>query len=101
MNRQEQYERKIGRMRKHFGESDGRCKNCSHFKTYQVGNKTVFKCEVYGVTHSTASDWRKSYPACGMFNKEWNGIEMMRIFNATKEQKEDVQIDGQISLFGE
>lgn len=101
MNKQEAFKWKIGRMQKHFGKEDGRCKDCKHFRTYIISNRYVHKCEVYGLSQSTATDWRKSYPACGMFNNDsWNGVEMRKIFNATRKQREDERIEGQISLFG-
>lgn len=100
MNKQEAFKWKIGRMQKRFGKVNDRCKNCSHFVIWSGYAKNYFKCEVYGTSNSTATDWRKSYPACGMFNDDsWNGVEMIKVFNATKKEQEEIQVDGQISLF--
>lgn len=96
---EKQRNRKIGRMQAEFGKiSDKKCKECSHFKIYDVHGKRIFKCEVYGTTNSEASDWRASYEACGMFNDDkWTGIEMMK--KLSERPKAVEQIEGQLSLF--
>lgn len=38
------------------------------------------KCTVYGATHSEASDWRKKYEACGLYNKPWSGKEWLLFY---------------------
>ena len=93
--------RKIEAMHARFGVlSDKRCEDCSNLIKGYCGNTFVRKCTVYGATHSEASDWRKKYVACGMFNKEWNGgkiIEACKSENA-KNVNEIFPIDGQISM---
>ncbi len=57
------------------------------------------KCTVYGATHSEASDWRKKYVACGMYDKEWNGVEIIRTIRHSGMPKLPEQpIDGQMDL---
>lgn len=58
--------RKIDAMHHLFGEIEGkRCADCEHLckKTY---NKTYYKCECYGESNSEATDWAKSWTACGL-----------------------------------
>ena len=31
-------------------------------------DKRYYKCEIYGISHGEATDWRRSYTACGMYN---------------------------------
>lgn len=61
--------RKIDAMHRLFGEMpDKRCAYCKHFISGEYHDRRLFKCELYGLTHSEATDWRKSYTACGMYN---------------------------------
>ena len=87
--------RKIERMWFFFGKKDGRkCKDCCHFK----GEKGSYKkCELYSKSHSEASDWLMSYDACGLFNKDYNGIPVIKL--TIKEPKVEEQIEGQMSIF--
>ena len=94
-------ERKSGRMIAYFGSGEGTCADCENLAEHRY-SKRYYKCAVYGETSSEASDWRKSYPACAMKNKEWNGNNMMTVFNRKRETaKEDIQIEGQVSIFDE
>ena len=86
-----------------FGKTDGKCKNCEHYKYWgknQVCASALRKCEVYGITASEASDWKSGYEACGLFpNKEnpYNRDIMELRIGGKKKQEE--QIDGQMTLF--
>ena len=62
--------KKIEAMHKQFGALEGKkCGDCSNLTERQYDHK-YFKCAVYGMSHSTSSDWAKRWTACGMFNKE-------------------------------
>ena len=62
-------ERKIFAMHKRFGTCGVfRCKDCDHLIGGKYHDKQLYKCELYGLTHSEATDWRLSYQACGMYN---------------------------------
>ena len=79
-----------------------RCEDCSNLIKGRYHNMFLRKCMVYGATHSEASDWRKKYVACGLFNKEWTGgkiIDVCKSENA-KKTNELFPIDGQISIEG-
>ena len=91
--------RKIDLMHREFGVCPGKkCQYCDNLIVQQA-NRRYYKCEVYGITDSEASDWRLSYDACGMYNKVYNGnpvIRMVRGYPAPPEP-----LDGQESLFKE
>lgn len=57
------------------------------------------KCTVYGATHSAATDWRKKYEACGLFNQPYNGAAVIDILKCSSKKVEDLQpIDGQMVM---
>lgn len=91
--------RKIDAMHQAFGVGHDLCKDCSHFQIHMACSRKVFKCDVYGETSSEASDWRKSYKACGLFNKPWDGISIIEYLKHSPKKKNDLQIDGQLSLW--
>ena len=93
--------RKIDAMHRRFGVlEDKRCEDCSNLIKGYCGNTFVRKCTVYGATHSEASDWRKKYIACGLFNKEWKGYPIIRALKYSGMSKADIpEIDGQLGFF--
>lgn len=58
------------------GEPGKICKTCKHFVGYRR-NKTFYKCELFGVTHGEATDWRGKYPACGKYEEDTNGTDQI------------------------
>ena len=62
-------ERRIAAMHKRFGTNTALyCKDCSHLIIGMWHDRHYYKCEIYGMSHSEASDWRRSWMACGMYN---------------------------------
>lgn len=93
--------RKIDLMHKEFGKvPDRKCKDCPHLVSY-TANRKWYKCEVYGESSSEATDWRLKWNACGMIDvAEYKGIPMIKQVRLLNwKPKEDIQIDGQVSLF--
>ena len=84
---------KIDLMHHVFGYGNGKCENCQYFRQ----NGRIFKCAVYGETHSEASDWRKGYIACGCQYMEYSGKPIMSLVMPGT-QKEEL-IKGQLTLF--
>ena len=81
-----------------FGRTAGKtCRDCENCGLHEVGNRTVYKCEVYGVTWSAATDWAIGKEACGMFDKQWDGKPIVRLRMAKNDCR--VVLDGQVSLF--
>lgn len=90
--------RKNELMRFKFGTEFGhQCKECKNLCFYEA-NRKYFKCSVYGNTNSEASDWKLSYEACGMFNKDYDGLPVIKLVSTSK--KEMPQIKGQIEMEG-
>lgn len=94
--------RKIQLMHKMFGrKNEEHCKDCKNFGRALVGDKKlVRKCIIYGITGSEASDWCASYPACGLFNQDYAGRNVIGFVRAERAKKLDNEpIDGQIDIF--
>ena len=50
-----------------FGKEEGKhCKDCPYLVRKEFG-RVYYKCEIYSTSNSEASDWRKSWTACGLF----------------------------------
>lgn len=95
--------KKIDAMHLLFGVlPDKRCEDCSNLIKGMYHTKFLRKCTVYGATNSEASDWRKKYVACGLFNKEWSGgnvIEVCKSMNA-RAPDEILPLEGQVEMEG-
>lgn len=96
--------RKIDLMHHLFGAlPDFRCEDCNHLIKGLYNTKFLRKCTVYGATHSEASDWRKKWVACGLYNKDWNGGEIIRVskmYQAMQRKNDEAgPLDGQISFW--
>ena len=61
--------RKIDAMHERYGTYPAQCRECDHCITGKYHDRRYSKCELYGMTHSEATDWRQSYMACGMYNR--------------------------------
>ena len=94
-------DRKIDEMHRRFGVlPDKHCEDCSNLIKGYCGNTFVRKCTVYGATHSEASDWRKKYVACGMFDNEWNGREIIRALRNAGVKVPEQPLEGQMTMEG-
>lgn len=95
--------RKIEEMHRRFGVlQDKRCEDCSNLIKGRYHGMNLRKCTVYGATHSEASDWRKKYIACGLFNTEWHGTEIIRTLKRSGMPKvPEEPLDGQMDMLGE
>lgn len=90
--------RKIDAMHILYGTGEGSCSDCQFFMEGYYHDRKLFKCSVYGVTHSEATDWRKSYLACGL--KHSARPDERPVIDRLRGQKTYVneQIEGQISM---
>ena len=94
-------ERKIFAMHKLFGTCGVfRCKDCSHLISGEWHDKRYHKCELYGLSHGEATDWRLSYQACGMFGIEQDMEHWVPILEQLKHEPKPVEppIDGQMEI---
>jgi len=92
---------KIDIMHKLFGEiPDRKCKDCQHLCSHTASHKW-YKCECYGLSASTATDWRLKWAACGLIDvAEYKGRPIVKQLKALNyKPKEAVEIEGQMSLF--
>ncbi len=93
--------RKIDLMHQQFGVCAGHaCRECSNLVKGRYHDRILTKCQVYGLTHSEASDWAGRWLACGMFNREYTGRPVIRlVMRGRREPKEPEEpLDGQISM---
>jgi len=93
-------ERRIDAMHKRFGTNYALCcKNCNHLICGEYHDRRYYKCEIYGLSHSESSDWRRSWMACGMYNvpqdmDKW--VPLMKQIN--HRPKVEPPIEGQIRI---
>lgn len=89
-------ERKIAAMHRRYGRDDKHlCKDCNHLICREYGRR-YYKCEMYGLSKSDATDWRVSYQACGMYNQPAVNAYMTMVNLELK--KYDEPLDGQIGM---
>ena len=90
--------RKIEAMHYYYGYGVGFCKDCHHFREKEYG-RTYFKCLVYGDSDSEATDWRKSYIACGLIDKPFPEGDIRIVKRIIVNRNDDEPLPGQISIF--
>lgn len=90
--------RKIDLMRRTFGSLPGHtCTECTHFRRGRYHDKGRRKCDIYGMTHSEASDWTGNWEACGMYNMPYAGRHIIEIVTHSASRPEP-PIDGQVEI---
>lgn len=98
--------RKIDVMHHLFGKVEGkRCADCPHL-CKNVYNRTYYKCDCYGQSNSVATDWAKSWTACGLIDGDhWQMYNIRSrdgtVINMLKHEsikKPLEECDGQISM---
>ena len=86
-----------------FGEIESKkCKDCPHLFSKQY-DKRYYKCKMYGDSNSEATDWAKSWTACGLIDKEINDFlaewgTVMNYIRHKRPRHPREEIDGQISI---
>lgn len=89
--------RKAELMRDLFGVGPGICRNCYHCDQYNMSGRRVWKCDVYGVTSSTATDWKVTEIACGLMNRD-GATDRPIVEMVTRSDPEQEQLDGQMTM---
>jgi hypothetical protein len=89
--------RKIEAMHHYYGHGVGFCKDCPHFSE-KIYSRTYFKCLVYGDSASEATDWRKSYVACGLIDKPFPDDERRVVERIVARKQEDQPLPGQMTI---
>lgn len=75
------------------------CAECTNLECHRY-DRNYYKCKVYGISRSTATDWRKSWTACGMLNKTVQNQRPVKDWwrSYTRKEIPNVQIEGQIEF---
>lgn len=94
--------KKIDAMHHFYGYDhlDRKCADCDHLLRGEYHGRVYYKCTVYGLSHSEATDWRKNYPACGLVDHDFPEHDN-RVIDILKSKpiREEEPIPGQISVF--
>ena len=93
-------DRKIHAMHRLYGTCGVmRCKDCNHLICGKYHDRRYYKCELYGISHSEATDWRVSYQACGMYNTEtpFGFVPVLKQIAHVPDNR-NVVLDGQMRL---
>lgn len=94
-------DRKLAAMHKEHGRAYGyKCVDCPWLSRVQGHTKGYYKCAAYGRSSSEATDWAKSWDACGLIDKSIDGLTPM--VERLKHEKRfvDKPIKGQLDMFG-
>lgn len=93
-------ERRIAAMHKRFGSNGALCcKDCSHLISGMWHDRKYYKCEIYGMSHSESSDWRRSWMACGMYNVPQDMERWVPLMEQIKHSpKIELPLDGQMRM---
>ena len=81
-------------MHKFFGSGhpSDKCGDCKNL----IKDGNYYKCRIYGNTSSEASDWRKKWNSCAMFNMPYNGMPIIEVKKHMS--LAETQIEGQMSI---
>lgn len=94
--------RKIEAMHHFYGKDpqERKCAECEHLIHGYYHDRPLYKCTVYGCTHSEASDWRKSYNACALIDRPFPEDDK-RIIDVLRRNpvRKVEQVPGQLDLF--
>ena len=98
--------RKIYEMHRRFGRrGHGKCGECKHFKRGRYHDMMLQKCEIYGMTHSEATDWAQKWEACGQYNEPYKGPAIIGVLRhaprGPRDPEDNQPLPGQMDLFGE
>lgn len=95
-------DRKIADMHRKYGKNTAhRCADCPNLCIYATSSYTRHKCNAYGDSCSSATDWAKKWAACGLYGKTLEADHVPLIKQLTKTKQQEKPIDGQIGFFEE
>lgn len=90
-------------MHRLFGENrEHRCGECCNFVRGRYHDRILQKCSAYGMTHSEASDWAQKWTGCGLFNREYTGVPVIKmdLGERCEDKAPEAPLDGQMELEG-
>ena len=93
--------KKIDAMHYYYGVDPQyrQCHQCEHLLSGVYHNRRYYKCTVYGCSHSEATDWRRSYTACGLIGEKFPKGDRRIKDRLNYCQNDNKPIEGQISIF--
>lgn len=71
------------------------CYECPNCIRQSAGKRTVYKCKAYGITESSATDWKASYIACKHYGKP---APNPPVFFRDKNPIPEGEIEGQMNI---
>lgn len=74
------------------------CGDCPHYKAGRYHDRILRKCRAYGMTHSEATDWKRSEEPCGLFDIPLPGDFVPVIERLKHERVPEPPIKGQLSF---
>lgn len=89
--------RKIEAMHRLYGAGKGKCRDCPHLVVNYWG-RNFYKCALYGRSASEATDWRISWPACGLIDRDPEMDNWVPVIKRYERVMTVEQIPGQISM---
>ena len=97
--------RKIEAMHMLFGKCENaKCENCLFLSSVLYSRK-YYKCDIYGDSRSEATDWAKSWTACGLVHSETTADDFRRQWGtalhyimAHRPKEPEPQIEGQMCM---
>ena len=93
-------DRKIAAMHKEYARAYGyKCADCPWLSKVRGYGKAWFKCAAYGESNSEATDWAKSWDACGLRDKSIDGLIPM-VKRLERDRQVDKPCKGQLDMFG-
>ena len=89
----------LERMHNQFGRNHvAKCGTCCNYFQGRYHDRVLRKCARYGASHSEASDWAQSWPACGMYNKPLPDGERPLMEYVYRRREPDGEVPGQVGM---
>ena len=95
-------DRKITAMHKEYGKAHGyKCEGCQQLVCREGHTRRYYKCTAYGDSMSEATDWARSWPACGLYGQPVDKGRTPLLERLKHAKRPDNKpVEGQISMFG-
>ena len=92
--------RKIDAMHRTYGMNENhQCRDCCNLIGGDYRGKRYYKCKVYGISRSEATDWRLKYTACGAFNIPADKLDVWAVLErVVHERNSESPLEGQMRL---
>lgn len=87
-------------MRRYYGSRAEFCRNCPHLLRKEYNGRNYYKCRGYGDSNSEGTDWRLSWQACGLFDRELPEVytPLVEILKRAPTREAEKPIEGQMRM---